>query len=161
MRIELDDTPQPLPASLTQTLIRVVLAAVTALHAAAKYQQPSRFAAELARFQLPEVDKLTTAVIALEVTIAGCLLLGRFTRVASFLLLCDLAGSTCLLFVQGQLLATPVHIEAVALTLACGVFFMVVGSGPLGLDYILRRRARLRAIARDELWNRYPYVANG
>jgi hypothetical protein len=43
--------------------------------------------------------------------------------------------------------------------LATSCFFLVVGSGPFGLDYVLKRRARLRAIARDDIWSRPPYVS--
>jgi len=37
---------------------------------------------------------------------------------------------------------------------------LVVGSGPYGLDPVFKRRARLRAIAKDEIWSRPPYVSH-
>ena len=47
---------------------------------------------------------------------------------------------------------------ALLLSLACCAFFTLVGGGPFALDAVLRRRARLRAIAKDPTWSRPPYV---
>jgi putative oxidoreductase len=160
MRIELDDTPQSWKVSLGQALVRSVLGGVALAHGLDKLLQPAHFAAVLARWQLPEAETIATVALSLELTIGVALLVGRFTRTAAFLLLCDRALNVAWLVLPGPLSGLLTHTEALALTIACCVFFMIVGGGPLSLDHMLRRRARLRAIANDEIWSRPPYVAS-
>jgi uncharacterized membrane protein YphA (DoxX/SURF4 family) len=89
------------------------------------------------------------------------LLLGRFTRTAAFVLACDLAAGGAMLWRCDELLSDPSLVEALALGLSSCVVLVVIGGGPLGLDAYFHRRARLRAIARDETWSRPPYVSHG
>jgi uncharacterized membrane protein YphA (DoxX/SURF4 family) len=160
MRIEIEDTPQPLPVSLGQALLRAVLGGIAMLHGMLKLLQPEHFAAQLIDLQLPEADTLTHAMIAFELGVGVCLVLGRFTRSAACLWLCDLAANTALAIAQDRLWDGPAQLETLALGVACCVFFMIVGGGPLGLDHVLRQRARMRAIAKDPIWSRPPYVTH-
>jgi hypothetical protein len=40
---------------------------------------------------------------------------------------------------------------------AASIFFLAAGPGPVSLEAYLRKRARVRAIQRDETWSRPPY----
>lgn len=160
MRIELDETPQALSVTFSQTFLRMLVGGVALWHGTQKLLHPAAFQAQLAHFDLPDVSLLTTFVLSLELAAGVALVLGRFTRTAAFVFLCDALLSGSLLYVSRPFnLDSMAAFEALALICGACVLFLVVGSGPFGADYALRRRARLRAIANDELWNRPPYVA--
>jgi uncharacterized membrane protein YphA (DoxX/SURF4 family) len=158
MRIELEDAPQAAWVSLTQASLRCVLGAILLRHGLEKLQHPSDHTAMLTSLHLPEAPLLTQAVFALELLAGACLIFGRFTRTAAFLAMFDVALHAAASFALGEMWPMPAKLEPIALMVAVCCFFLVVGSGPFGLDYVLKRRARLRAIARDDIWSRPPYV---
>lgn len=159
MRIELEDAPQAGAVSLTQALLRCVLGGIFLLHGLEKLQHPGDYTAMLKDLSMPEAPVLTQVVFGLELLTGACLIVGRFTRTAAFVGMCDVALHATFSFALGELWPMPAKLEPVALTVAAGLFFLVVGSGPFGLDYVLKRRARLKAIARDDIWSRPPYVS--
>ena len=160
MRIELEDAPQAGWVSLTQASLRCVLGGILLLHGLAKLQHPSDYTDQLVSLHLPEAAVLTQIVYGIELLAGACLIVGRFTRTAAFVAVCDVALHAALSFALGELWPLPAKLEPIALTVAASCFFLVVGSGPFGLDYVLKRRARLRAIARDDIWSRPPYVSS-
>lgn len=160
MRIELEDTPQAGLVSLTQATLRCALGGIVLLHGLEKLHDPNLYASQLERAGLLEAGTVASVVLWLELAVGVGLILGRFTRSAAFIGLFDLAGGVALRAALGPLRLAPAEIEAGALAFCASCLFIVVGSGPYGLDYILRRRARMRAIAKDEIWSRPPYVTN-
>jgi uncharacterized membrane protein YphA (DoxX/SURF4 family) len=159
MRIELDETPQALSVTFSQTFLRMLLGGVALWHGTQKLAYPGPLEAQLSHLGVPDADVFTTVVFSLELAAGVALVLGRFTRTAAFVLLCDALLSAALLYLTHAFNADSMAFEALALICGACTLFVVVGSGPFGADYALRRRARLRAIANDELWNRPPYVA--
>jgi uncharacterized membrane protein YphA (DoxX/SURF4 family) len=160
MRIELDDTPQASLVSLTQASLRCVLGGIILFHGLDKLQHPAAYAEQLERAGLSEAQLLTQAVLALELLAGACLLVGRFTRTAAFFAVCEVALLVAFSGALGDFRHTPAKFEPIALMLAASCFFLVVGGGPYGLDHVFKRRARLRAIARDDIWSRPPYVSH-
>jgi len=160
MRIELDDTPQASLVSLTQASLRVVLGGIIFFHGLDKLQHPAPFAEQLEHAGLPDALLLTQVIFALELLIGACLIVGRFTRTAAFVALCDIALHVALQAALGETWQTAANVERVLLQVAICGFLLVVGSGPYGLDPFFKRRARMRAIARDEIWSRPPYVSH-
>lgn len=160
MRIELEDTPQAGIVSLTQAMLRCVLGGIMLLHGLDKLLDATGFAARLAPLGLAEVDMLVKVACWVELATAAGLILGRFTRLAALLVAAELVADATARIAMDELWQMPVQWEAGALMLAASCFFIVVGSGPYGLDQVLRRRARLRAIAKDEIWSRPPYVTH-
>jgi uncharacterized membrane protein YphA (DoxX/SURF4 family) len=160
MRIELEDTPQAGLVSTAQAVLRCVLGGLLILHGMQKLHFPGAYEVLLGRAGLTEVETLAKCVLALELLAGAGLVLGRFTRTAAFLVVCDVLLGIGLSLRLGELTELASALEGSALTLAASSFFLVVGSGPYGLDHVLRRRARLRAIAKDDLWSRPPYVTH-
>jgi putative oxidoreductase len=160
MRIELDDTPQESLVSLTQASLRCVLGGILLFHGLEKLQNPGQFVEQLEAADIIEAKLLTQAVFALELFAGACLVIGRFTRTAAFLAVCDVAGLSMLRLTLDDAWLTPATLEPIALMTAASCFFLVVGSGPYGLDYVLKRRRRLKAIAKDDIWSRPPYVTH-
>lgn len=160
MRIELDDTPQASLVSLMQACLRGVLGGIILFHGIDKLQHPAAYAAQLEQAGLPDTLLLTQVVFGLELLVGGCLIVGRFTRTAAFLAICDLGLHLVLAAALGESWQAPAILELLFLKLAICGFLLVVGSGPYGLDPFFKRRARLRAIARDEIWSRPPYVSH-
>lgn len=160
MRIELDDTPQASLVSLTQASLRCVLGGIILFHGLDKLQHPGAYAEQLESAALPEPLLLTQVMFALELLVGACLIVGRFTRTAAFLAICDTALHVALSAMLDKSWHAPAKLEPVFLTLAASCFFLAVGSGPYGLDPFFKRRARLRAIAKDEIWSRPPYVSH-
>lgn len=158
MQIQLEDTPQALSVTSVQTLLRFVAGGVGLLHGTQKLLHPSVLTAELAKFDVASPELTTQLVFGLELAAGALLVLGWFTRTAAFVLYCDAMLTVALLYLQQRLAANLLPLEAAALFGASCLFFLVVGSGPFGADHALRRRARLRAIAKDDLWRRPPYV---
>jgi uncharacterized membrane protein YphA (DoxX/SURF4 family) len=161
MRIELEDTPQAVPVTLVQTILRLVLGLACIAHGLNKLQAPGPFLAELSLLPIPRPETFAQGVLGLELLTGIALLFGRFTRSAAFLSLCDVGVGAALAWMRGvrwPVWEADAQLEALLLSLACCAFFMVVGGGPLALDAVLRRRARLRAIAKDPTWSRPPYV---
>jgi uncharacterized membrane protein YphA (DoxX/SURF4 family) len=159
MRIELDETPQALSVTFSQTFLRMLVGGVALWHGTLKLLHPAAFSAQLAQVGVPDADVVTTVVFSLELAVGVALVLGRFTRTAAFVLLCDVVLAAALLYLTRAFSVDSMAFETLALICGACVFFLAVGSGPFGADYALRRRARLRAIANDEIWNRPPYVA--
>lgn len=160
MRIELEDAPQAGWVSLTQASLRCVLGGILLLHGLDKLKHPSDHTAMLTSLHFPEAPMLTQVVFGLELLAGACLIVGRFTRTAAFVAMCDVALHAAFSYMLGEMWPIPAKLEPVALMVATSCFFLVVGSGPFGLDYVLKRRARLRAIARDDIWSRPPYVSS-
>lgn len=160
MRIELDDTPQASLVSLAQASLRGVLGGIMLCHGLGTLQHPAPYADQLEKAGLPDALVLTQVVFALELLVGGCLVLGRFTRTAAFVAACDIALHVALGAALGESWQTPATLELLILKIAICGFLLVVGSGPYGLDPFFKRRARLRAIARDEIWSRPPYVSH-
>lgn len=160
MRIELDDEPQAGLVTLAQTALRCVLGGVILHHGLETLQNQAAYAARLEHIGLPEPVVLTKVVFGLELLAGACLLLGRYTRVAAFLAALDVIALAGLQLLLGELWHTPATIESIAMLLAASCLFMVVGSGPFGLDPWLRRWRRNRAIAKDDTWSRPPYVSH-
>lgn len=156
MRIELEDTPQAGWVSLTQAALRGMLGGIIFFHGYEKLQQPAAYAEQLESAGLPDALLLTQVVFVLQLLIGACLIVGRFTRTAAFLAVFDTALQAAL----SETWQNPATLESTLLKLAICAFLLIVGSGPYGLDPILKRRARLRAIARDEIWSRPPYVSH-
>jgi uncharacterized membrane protein YphA (DoxX/SURF4 family) len=137
-----------------------VLGGIILFHGLEKLQQPASYAEQLERVGLPDTLLLTQVVFGLELLVGGCLIMGRFTRTAAFLAICDLVLDVALAAALGESWQSPAILEPMFLKLAICGFLLVVGSGPYGLDPFFKRRARLRAIARDEIWSRPPYVSH-
>ena len=160
MRIELDDTPQASLVSLTQASLRGVLGGIIFFHGWGKLQHPALYAEQLESADLPDALLLTQVIFGLELLVGACLIVGRFTRTAAFVAICDIALHVALRAALGETWQTTANVELLVLELAICAFLLVVGSGPYGLDPFFKRRARARAIARDEIWSRPPYVSH-
>lgn len=158
MQIQIEDTPQALSVTSVQTLLRFVAGGAGLLHGTQKLLNPSVLTAELAKLDVASPELATQLVFGLELAAGALLVLGWFTRTAAFVLYCDAMLSVALLYLQQRLATSLVPLEAAVLLGASCLFFLVVGSGPFGADHALRRRARLRAIAKDDLWRGPPYV---
>jgi uncharacterized membrane protein YphA (DoxX/SURF4 family) len=158
MQIQLEDTPQALSVTSVQTLLRLVVGGVGLLHGTQKLLNPSVSTAELAKLDVASPELATQLVVGLELAAGALLVLGWFTRTSAFVLYCDAMLTVAVLYLEQRLATSLLPLEAAGLFGAASLFFLVVGSGPFGADYALKRRARLRAIAKDDLWRRPPYV---
>jgi uncharacterized membrane protein YphA (DoxX/SURF4 family) len=144
--------------TLAQTTLRCVLGGVLLHHGLEKLQNQAVYSAQLERFGVPEPATFTKAVLVVELLAGACLLFGRYTRVAAFVAALDVTLLAAQRVISGELWQ-PAMIESTAMLLAACCLFMVVGSGPFGLDPVLRRWRRNRAIAKDDIWSRPPYVS--
>lgn len=160
MRIELEDEPQAALVTLAQTTLRCVLGGILLHHGLETLQNQALYSAQLERFGVPEAAAITKVVLVVEWLAGACLLLGRYTRVAAFFGAVDVTLLAAHRAASGELWQTPAMIESTAMLLAACCLFMVVGSGPFGLDPVLRRWRRNREIARDDTWSRPPYVSH-
>lgn len=159
MRIELEDEPQAALVTLAQTTLRCVLGGVLLHHGLEKLQNQAVYSAQLERVGVPEAATLTKVVLVVELLAGACLLLGRYTRAAAFIGALDVTLLAAQHALVGELWQ-PAIIESTAMLLAACCLFMVIGSGPFGLDPMLRRWRRNRAISKDETWSRPPYVSH-
>jgi uncharacterized membrane protein YphA (DoxX/SURF4 family) len=157
MRIELDDSPPSLSLTLGSALLRLVLGGVAILDGLQKFAYPQRLASQLSQLGVPEAASVTAGVYGCELTLGLMLCLGRYTRSAAFLLGCDrLASAGCAWLLSGP--PSLAQLEGLLLSIACCVLFLLSGGGHFSLDHFVRQRRRLRALARDALWSRPPYV---
>jgi uncharacterized membrane protein YphA (DoxX/SURF4 family) len=162
MRIELEDEPQAALVTLAQTTLRCVLGGVLLHRGLETLQNQAAYTAQLEglAIALPEPATLTKVVFVLELLAGACLLLGRYTRAAAFVGALDVMLLAAQHVALGDLLQTPAMIESTAMLMAACGLFMVVGSGPFGLDPVLGRWRRNRQIAKDDIWSRPPYVSH-
>jgi uncharacterized membrane protein YphA (DoxX/SURF4 family) len=158
-RIEIDDFVQPLGARVGQALLRVVLGLVALAHAAQRLLQLREVEGDLTELGVRGAPQIVMAVLAITALAGLGLLLGRFTRTAAFLVLCDALAGAGLIAVQQRFWSRLVELQLLGLLAGVALFFVLAGSHAFSADALLRRRARDRAIVRDEIWQRPPYVS--
>jgi hypothetical protein len=99
-------------------------------------------------------------VLAIELLAGFGLLIGRLTRVSAFAVLCDALAVIVMITMQHRGLEMLQALESAALLGAASFYFLTAGSGVFSADTALRRRAQLKALRDDEIWQRPPYVAS-
>src|SRR5688572_17282918 len=125
MRIELDDTPQALSVTFSQTLLRMLVGGVALWHGTQKWLHPAATQAQLSQLAVPDVELITLVVLSLEVAAGVALVLGRFTRTAAFVMLCDaLLAGAWLYATHGVSVVDSMALEAPVLLSGLCVFFV-------------------------------------
>jgi uncharacterized membrane protein YphA (DoxX/SURF4 family) len=157
-RIEIDETVQPASVKVGQTLLRAVVGIIVAGHGAEKLLHVRAFQAELIQLAVPNPEHVATAVLAIELLAGFGLVIGRWTRVAAFAVLCDAGAMLAMIVLQHRELEMLPTLELAALLMAAACYFLSVGGGAFSADTGLRRRARLKALREDEIWQHHPYV---
>lgn len=97
----------------------------------------------MAMITFPFFEFLSMHVIAV-VHIAGGLLLaiGLITRIAALIQVPILLGATFFVHFQQGLFTKAQNLEFVLLVLVLLVIFVIYGSGPLSIDYVIEKRQR-------------------
>jgi putative oxidoreductase len=158
-RIDIDEADPPVMTTVGQTLLRVVIGALVVAHGADKLLHLAGFQAELAQLALPNPEIIAPTVAGVEIAAGLALVVGRLTRFASFLVLCDALAMAAVLVIQHRFQEQRVALEILTLLAAVAFYFLSAGSGVFSADSALRKRARLKALREDEIWQRPPYVA--
>jgi putative oxidoreductase len=161
-RIEIaEDAVQPARVTFGQTLLRVVLGLIFAAHGVERLLAIDSFKDELAlRFAMLEPGTVAHALLAIELFGGVFLMLGWFTRIGAFALLCSAAGSIWLEVMRQGGFVDPRGFELPALLASGAFYYLLAGPGPASLDIALRERARRKAIENDDLWLSHPYVGS-
>jgi uncharacterized membrane protein YphA (DoxX/SURF4 family) len=157
-RIEIDETEQSAAVTVGQTLLRVVVGVIVAGHGVEKLLFPRAFQGELIQLAVPNPQNVASAVLAIELLAGFGLVIGRWTRVAAFAALCDAAGVIAMISLQHRELEMLIALQLAALLMAAACYFLGAGGGVFSADTGLRRRARLKALREDEIWQQHPYV---
>jgi uncharacterized membrane protein YphA (DoxX/SURF4 family) len=146
-------------ATLGQTLLRVVVGVIAGAHGVDRLLHLRAFQGELIQLGVPSPEAVAMVVVGLELVAGLLLLVGRAARFAAFLLLCDALAVIAAIIVQGRARELLPALESLTLMAAAAFYFMTAGSGAFSADSALRKRAELKAIRDDEIWQRPPYVA--
>ena len=157
--IDIDETSQPWSATFGQTLLRAVVGFVVAGHGVEKLQHLHGFQGELMQLGVPNPEVVAIVLLGAELSAGFGLVIGRWTRFSAFIALCDAAATVAVFAQQQRTLDMTLSLESGVLLGAVAFYFLVVGSGQFSADTALRKRARLKALRDDEIWQRPPYVA--
>jgi putative oxidoreductase len=158
MKIDIDEPLQPTATAVGHTFLRVVVGLVSVLRGWDTLMHLGAFQDQLLRLALPHAELMALLALALELVVGAFLIVGRMTRFVAFALLCDaLAAAGLLQLTQPWL--TPPQLESLALLASVAMYFVAAGGGRFSLDRLLHARARDRAIAEDDIWQRPPYVS--
>jgi putative oxidoreductase len=157
-RIEIDEVVQPRAATVGQTLLRAVVGMVVAGHGVEKLIHLRSFQGELIQVGVPNPEVVAAIVAGVELLAGLCLVFGRWTRTSAFAVLCDAVAVIVMIGMQHRARELLPVLESAALLLSASVYFLSAGSGVFSADTALRRRARLKALREDEIWQQYPYV---
>ena len=162
MSIELpEDYLQPARITLGQTLLRIALGGILVANGYQRLVHLGPFQDELAsRFALLEPGAIAHAVIGAELVGGVLLICGWLTRLGALALLLSGAGSVVLEVMRQGGFTDYTAFEFPALLGVAALYFLLAGGGPASLDVALRARARRRAIQKDDLWLRHPYVTD-
>jgi uncharacterized membrane protein YphA (DoxX/SURF4 family) len=156
--IDIDETPQPWTATFGQTLLRAVVGFVVAGHGLEKLIHLRAFQGELIQLEIPNPEAVAIAVLAAQLLAGFGLVVGRWTRFAAFVALCDAIAVITVMAQQHRMLQMTPALESAVLLGVIAFYFLVAGSGVFSADTVLRKRARLKALREDEIWQRPPYV---
>ena len=157
-RIDIDEPDVPVAATVGQTLLRAVVGMIVAAHGVDKLLHLRAYQGELIQLGIPNAETIAQVVIGLEIAAGTALLIGRLTRTAAFLVLCDAIAVFSMIAWQNRARELITTLEAATLMAAAAFYFLSAGSGVFSADSALRRRAQLKALRDDEIWSRYPYV---
>ena len=156
--IDIDETPQPWTASFGHALLRTVLGLILVAHGVERFAHMQAFEAELNALALGDPQILAICILGTEVLAGVGLVLGRWTRMAAFVAFSEAFTIVTILIQHDRALEALATIESAVLFGATSIYFMASGSGQFSTDTLLRKRARLKAIRDDEIWQRPPYV---
>jgi putative oxidoreductase len=157
-RIEIEE-PQPLPITLGQAALRIVIGVIMAGHGWLKLIDIASWQAHVAELGIPYPEIAAYLAIAGELLGGLGLIVGLLTRVAAFGVISVLAVAIGTVHLNKGLFAQNGGFE-LPLVLAVGaLFIMLAGPDALTADRMLFRRARRLAIERDAIWSQPPYVA--
>lgn len=157
--IDIDETPQPWAATFGQTLLRAVVGFVVAGHGVEKLLHLRAFQGELIQLDIPNPEAVAIAILAAQLLAGFGLVIGRWTRFSAFVALCDASAVIAVVAQQHRMLEMTAAVESAVLLGVTAFYFLVAGSGQFSADTVLRKRARLKALRDDEIWQRPPYVA--
>jgi uncharacterized membrane protein YphA (DoxX/SURF4 family) len=157
-RIEIDEHAPSAATTVGVTLLRVLVAVVVLVRAAAKLLELHALEASLRDLGVVSPGLIALWGVGLEFAVGVSLVFGRFTRTVAFALLCDALAAAALVYARADWLHEQLELQVIALLFGAAWFFLLIGAGRFSLDHWLRRRARLKAISRDAIWSRPPYV---
>jgi putative oxidoreductase len=156
-RIEIEEPYQPVATTLGQTILRVALGVILAAHGWMKLMDYGAWQGQVEKLGIPVPEIMAPLALAGELLGGLGLAFGLLTRVAAFGAFCVMAVAITTVHLKNGLFAQNGGFEFPLILAASAVFFLAAGPGPVSLDAYLRRRARVRAIQRDETWSRPPY----
>jgi putative oxidoreductase len=157
-RIEIDEFEPRATLVVGQTLLRVVVGFVLVAHGAQKAIDLPAFQAQLAQLSLPSPEVLAPIVAGAELFGGVGLIFGLLSRLAAFAAIAATGLTVFMLAARQGLLDAPEAIELPGVLLAAALMFLLAGGGSVSADALMRKRARRRAIERDEIWSKPPYV---
>lgn len=156
-RIEIEE-PQPAALSLSRALLRIVVGVIMTAHGWLKLSDFSSWYDQVVKLGLPFPEIAAPLAVAGELLGGLGLVFGLFTRLAAFGVACVMVVAIAKVHLPHGLLAQNGGFEFPLVLLASALGILIAGPDPLCLDTLLRRRARHRAIARDQIWNQPPYI---
>jgi putative oxidoreductase len=156
-RIEIEDPYQPVATTLGQTILRIVLGVILTAHGWQKVMDYGAWRAQVAELGIPAPEIMAPLALAGELLGGLGLVFGLLTRIAAFGAFCVMAVAITTVHLKNGLFAQNGGFEFPLILASAAVLFLAAGPGPVSLDTYLRRRARVRAIQRDETWSRPPY----
>jgi putative oxidoreductase len=156
-RSEFFEEPQPVSTTMGQTLLRVVVGVVLAAHGWQKMMDFGTWQNQVASLGIPMPEIAAPLALAAELLGGLGLIFGMFTRLAGFGAFCVMATAIATVHLHKGLFAKDGGFEFPLVLAAAAVFFIAAGPGPISLEAFMRKRARRRAIERDETWSRPPY----
>jgi uncharacterized membrane protein YphA (DoxX/SURF4 family) len=157
-RIEIDEQAPSAATTTGVTFLRMFVAAVVLARGVAKLLDLHALEAALSELGVASPGLIALWAVGVEFAVGVSLVFGRFTRTVAFALLCDALAAAALVYARADWLHELLELEVVTLLAGVALFFLLIGGGRFSMDYWLRRRARLQAIARDAIWSRPPYV---
>lgn len=155
-RIEIEE-PAPVATTLAQTHLRVVLGIIMAAHGWQKVVGYDAWRSQVAELGVPLPEIAAPLAVAAECLGGLGLVFGLLTPIAALSVFGVLATAIATVHLQHGLFQEDGGFEHPLMAAAAALFVLAVGPGPISLDTWLRRRARVRAIQRDEIWTRPPY----
>lgn len=156
-RIEIEE-PQPLSIVFGQAALRVVTGVIMAAHGWQKAIDLPAWQAKVGAIGIPYPEIAAYLSIGAELVGGALLVLGLLTRASAIAVVVNLAVAIGTVHATKGLFAQNGGFEFPLVLLVSALFVFLSGPDTLSADTLLRRRARDRAIQRDEIWSQPPYI---
>ena len=157
--IDIDETQVPWTASFGHTLLRAVLGFILIGHGLERFIHLQEFQRDLVALAISDPEIVALCLLGAQGLAGFCLVIGRWARFSAFIGLCEAFAVVSVIAQQNRIVEKLGTIESAVLFGTAAFFFITSGAGQFSADSLLRKRARIKAIRDDEIWQRPPYVS--